>query len=104
MSLARALLLGIVLSGCGKRPLVSTALPYGGPDDLPSARLHLELAEDAVYEAQRLQARGQLRRAESLLDRAEADAELAVVLSEDRLDKFEAQATRVQVAKLRGGP
>jgi hypothetical protein len=104
MSLARGILLGVVLSGCAKQTFVSTAVPVDSPDDLPSARVHLELAEDALYEAQRLQARGRLRRAESLLDRAESDAELAVVLADERIDKFEAQATRVQVAKLRGGP
>jgi hypothetical protein len=104
MSLARGIELGILLSGCAKRQLVSTAVPIDGPEDLPSARVHLELAEDAVDEAQRMQARGRNRRAESLLDRAESDAELAVVLADDRLVKFEAQATRVHVAKLRGGP
>ena len=97
-------LLGLASWGCAKRPLEPSAMAALSPADLPPAHLHLDLAEEAVSEAQRLQARGRNRRAESLLDRAAADAELAVVLAGDRIDKYEAQAVRVKVAKLRGGP
>lgn len=92
-----SLLLGSLLSGCGRKHLSI------GPEQRPIAAHHMELAEQAIEEAERLQIRGRNRRADLVLARAEADAELAVLLSRDRIEQQRAQAMRIRAANLRSG-
>ena len=64
------LLAGSLMPGCAKKHLTIS------PEQLPLASQHLQLAEEAVDEAEHLQLRGRYRRAERLLERADVDAQL----------------------------
>ena len=55
---------------------IAAAQAVGAPS-VPQASLHLQLAREQFTEAQSLNARGEGKRAEGLLYRAQADAELA---------------------------
>jgi hypothetical protein len=71
-----------------------------GAREVPSASLHLQLAQEQVEQAKKLIHDDQNERARYVLMRAEADAELAVV--EAREDSMRDQAKRAvdQVHKL----
>jgi hypothetical protein len=63
--------------------------------------LHLQLAKEGLEKAQRLASQGDREMAESMLSRAEVDAELAVALSREDGEKVEARAAVERVHKLR---
>ena len=54
-----------------------------GAQAVPRAQLHLRLAQEQVTQARKLAEDGENERAASLLDRARADAELALALSRE---------------------
>lgn len=54
-----------------------------GAQEVPRAQLHLRLAQEQVTQARKLAEDGENERAASLLDRARADAELALALSKE---------------------
>ncbi len=62
-----------------------------GANDVPQARLSLKLAQDQMTQAQAAMRDGDNERADSLLLRAKADAELAVVQARERGAKMAAQ-------------
>ena len=64
-----------------------------GANSEPNAQLSLKLADDQIAQAQKAISDGDNKRAESLLIRAKADAELAVVLAREK-----GANTAVQVA------
>ena len=89
--LGTVLLLG--LSACGSYPVPVDALAAAqastraaqevGASGNPRAALHLKLAQEQFDQAKRLMAEGDNQRAEALLHRAQADAELSLALARE---------------------
>ena len=97
-----------LVAGCANAPLrteastsrISTA-EEAGAAKVPQASLHLLLAKEELETAKKLAARGEKEQADSMLARAESDAELAVVLSHEDAEKTEAMAAVARVSQLR---
>lgn len=109
-TLAGCVLTAIITFGCGSSPEVinkeaSTsairAAQEVGASKIPSASLYLQLAKEQLARAATLAASGEKEEAESMLLRAQADAELAIVLSKGDVDKTEAANALERVKKLR---
>lgn len=108
--LAGCVLFAIVVAGCGSGPVVvnkeaSTsairAAEEVGASNVSSASLYLQLAKEELENAKVLEAKGDKEQSESMLSRAQADAELAVALSHGDADKTEATQSLERVQKLR---
>jgi hypothetical protein len=63
-----------------------------GASSVPQAALHVKLAEEEIQRANKLIADGENERARALLDRAAADAELAVALAREKRVRDSADA------------
>lgn len=95
--------------GCAPKVPLQTEAPAAairsaeelGAGKVPQAALHLQLAKEELEAAAALHEKGQKEEAESLLKRAEADAELAVVLSRADAEKKDAEAAVERVRLLR---
>lgn len=72
-----------------------------GATEVPKAALHLQLAKEEFEKAKVLFAEGKKDEALSLLNRAEADAELAVTLAHEDAEKQSANDALARVTKLR---
>ena len=83
--------LGLWLAGCSSTPppiqrmttakaSVKAAQELGA-DRIPKAQLHLQLAEEQVRHADELVDDGKMERADLLLQRANADAQLAIAIA-----------------------
>ena len=72
-----------------------------GAADLPQASLHLQLSKEELAKAEALAKKGEKEEAESMLTRANADAELAVTLSHRETERLEAEKAMARVNKLR---
>lgn len=68
---------------------IASTEELGGDED-PDAKLHLQYAREQLEAAKRLMAAGEEEEARRMLDRAEADAELALALA--RTDEMRAQS------------
>lgn len=101
----------VIAAGCANAPLKTEASTSGiraaeevGAAKVPRAALHLQLAKEQLEKAKVL-AKGDdeedREEADSMLLRAEADAELAVALSHEDAEKKEAQAAMERVRQLR---
>jgi len=97
-----------IVAGCANAPLRTEASTSGiraaeeaGAAKVPQASLHLQLAKEELELAKGLAAKGEKEKAASMLLRAEADAELAVVLSHEDAEKSEAMAAVARVRQLR---
>lgn len=111
VSKIRIMLLSVavaIVAGCANAPLRTDASTSGirtaeeaGAAKVPQASLHLQLAKEELELAKGLAARGEKEKAESMLKRAEADAELAVVLSHEDAEKSEAKQAIERVRQLR---
>lgn len=111
VSKIRIMLLSVavaIVAGCANAPLRTDASTSGirtaeeaGAAKVPQASLHLQLAKEELELAKGLAARGEKEKAESMLKRAEADAELAVVLSHEDAEKSEARQAIERVRQLR---
>lgn len=107
--LAAAVTAFTIIAGCAGAPLrteeASTsgirAAQEAGAAKVPQASLHLQLAREELEMARNLSAKGEKDKASSMLLRAEADAELAVVLSREDAERTEADAAVVRVRQLR---
>lgn len=77
------------------------AAEVGGEPGDPQAALLVKKAKDQVTEAKKLIEDGDNHRAEMVLLRAEADAELALSLAQELATKNEAAAAQKQVQELR---
>lgn len=108
--LAGCVLFAVVIAGCGSGPVVvnkeaSTsairAAEEVGASNVSSASLYLQLAKEELENAKVLEAKGDKEQSESMLSRAQADAELAVALSHGDADKTEATQSLERVQKLR---
>lgn len=67
---------------------------------VPSAQLHLKLAQDQLQAGKKLIEDGDNKRAEYVLTRAQADAELAVALAKETKLAKEAEAAQAKVREL----
>jgi len=74
-----------------------------GADKEPKAALHLKLATEQIDQAKGLMKDGDNRRADLVLQRANADAELSVMLAKENNAKGEAAAAQAKVNELKGG-
>jgi len=97
-----------ITAGCASAPLKTDASTSGiraaeevGAADVPKASLHLQLAKEELARAKELAAKDEKAMADSMLLRAEADAELAVLLSREDAEKTEAEAAVERVYKFR---
>jgi len=107
--LAAGVLLAAVIAGCGSSPALDKeastsairAAEEVGATAVPSASLYLQLAKEGLEYAKGLSAKGEKEEAESMLLRAQADAELAVALSRGDADKKEAAQAIERVRQLR---
>lgn len=95
-------------TACATAPLRTESSTSGiraaqevGASDVPQAALHLQLAQEELKKAEKLSADGEEEMAASMLTRAEADAELAVLLSREHAQKAEAEAAMKRVRELR---
>lgn len=110
--LATALLFAVTTAACGgsfpaptermanTTAAVRAAEEVGGNKE-PQAALHLKLAEEQLEQAKKLMADEDNKRAEYVLMRADADAELALALSREASTKAEAQKARDELANLK---
>jgi outer membrane murein-binding lipoprotein Lpp len=108
MVLAMAVVAITIFAGCANTPLRTEASTSGiraaeeaGAAKVPQASLHLQLAREELELAKGLASKGDKEKAVSMLSRAEADAELAVVLSHGDVEKSEAAAAVERVRQLR---
>lgn len=74
-----------------------------GADRNPKAQLHLRLASEQIDQAKKLMADGDNRRAELILQRANADAELSVMLAKENNARGEAEQAQEKVKNLKAG-
>jgi len=81
---------------------IRSAKELGAQDD-PQAALHVKLADDQVATARSLMRDGENRRADVVLQRAKADAELAVMLTREKAAKTDAQRARETLETQRSG-
>lgn len=97
-----------IVVGCSSVPLRTEpstsairAAEEVGSADLPQASLHLQLAKEELALAEKLAKDDEKEQAESMLLRADADAELAVTLSHGEADRVEAEKAMARVNQLR---
>lgn len=103
-----SLLLVGAAAGCAHSPALRTDSPSAairaaeevGASEVPRASLHLQLAKEELGRAQGLAERGEKDQAASQLLRAEADAELAILLSREQAEKSEAAQAMERVRQL----
>jgi len=72
-----------------------------GAQSYPKAALHLKMAKHQVGTADRLMADGDNEEADLVLQRAEADAELALALAREEKQRVEAQEALKKVHELK---
>jgi hypothetical protein len=70
---------------------------------IPRAALHVKMARDQLDTAKRYIANGEGDEASAALDRAELDAELAVMISKQEQSRQKTDAIRERIANLRAG-
>lgn len=97
-----------IVAGCTSTPLRTEKSTSGiraaeeaGAAQVPQASLHLQLAKEELAKARALYADGNKDKAATMLLRAEADAELAVVLSRKDAERAEANEAVARVRQLR---
>ena len=108
MLLAVAVAATGIVAGCANVPLKTEASTSGiraaeeaGAAKVPQASLHLQLAKEELESAKKLAAKGEKEMADSMLIRAEADAELAVSISREDAERTEAKAAVERARQLR---
>lgn len=103
-----SLLLAGIAAGCSTSPALRTdssssairAAEEVGASAVPRAALHLQLAKEGLVRAEELSERGKKDQAASQLLRAEADAELAILLAREQDEKTEAAQAMARVRQL----
>jgi hypothetical protein len=106
---AGSVLFAALIAGCGSSPSLNKepsasairAAEEVGASKVPSASLYLQLAKEGLEKANGLARNGDKEEAESMLLRAQADAELAVALSRGDADKKDAAQAIDRVRQLR---
>jgi len=99
--------IGLIAVACASAPqpterMASTqaavrAAKEVGAKDVPQAQLHTQLAEEQVIQANKLIEDGDNERADQVLRRAQADAEMAVALAREAEMQREAEAAETSV-------
>jgi hypothetical protein len=94
-------LVALLAAGCGSYPAPTAKMSSAeaamrsatevGAAKVPQAQLHVKLAEEQLAKAKQLMQSGDNERAESLLVRAQADAELALSLAKQANAQTDAQ-------------
>lgn len=74
-----------------------------GADREPRAALHLKLAQEQIDQAKALIQDGDNKRADLVLQRANSDAELSVMLAKENTAKAEADKAQERVKALKAG-
>ena len=74
-----------------------------GAQNVPQAALHLKLAEEQIAKAKQLISDGDNERADYVLIRAKADAELALALAKESNAKADAQRALDSIKSMQGG-
>ncbi len=74
-----------------------------GADNNPKAQLELKLAQEQIEQAKKLIADGDNKRADLVLQRANADAELAVMLAKEASAKAEAEKAQENMKNIKAG-
>jgi hypothetical protein len=74
-----------------------------GAEREPKAQLHLRLASEQIDQAKKLMADGDNKRAELVLQRANSDAELSVMLAKENSAKAEADKAQEKVKNIKAG-
>ncbi len=74
-----------------------------GADKEPKAALHLKLASEQIEQAKGLMKDGDNKRADLVLQRAGADAELSVMLAKENNARQEADKAQEKVKSLKAG-
>lgn len=108
MRLFTPTLAALLLAGCATTGTLHTESSTSairsaealGATDVPRASLHLQLAKEELLAATALNERGEPEQASSMLLRAEADAELAVALSQADAERRDAEDAMERVRKL----
>lgn len=106
--------LGIAISACGSSlpppndrlasaEAASRSARELGAERNPNAALHLKLAQEQIDAARKLMGDGDNRRADLVLQRAGADAELSVMLAKESNAKGEAEKAQEKLKSLKGG-
>ena len=108
MVFAVAVVVTAIGAGCASAPLRTEASTSGiraaeeiGAAKVPQASLHLQLAKEELELAKGLAAKDEKEEAASMLLRAEADAELAVTLSQGDAERLECEEAMERVRQLR---
>jgi hypothetical protein len=101
----------VVLGACASSPVPADRLAQSqaavrsaqevGAERVPSAALHLKVANDELEQARKLIADGDNKRAEYILLRAEADADAALNLAREAQVRTDAQRTVEEVQRLK---
>lgn len=101
----------LLFGGCGsatmpQQQLTNTQAAIRGAEeagaaDAPDAAYHLQLAKEQLATVERLQAQGKDDHLALRLDRAAADAELAIALANEAETREAAEEARSQVQELR---
>lgn len=78
-----------------------SAAEESGASNSPRSALHLKLAEDQLYKAERLMSEGQNEDAILYLNQAQADADLALSLARTEQAREEARRAAARVESLR---
>lgn len=99
--------LSALAAGCASTPLPADRMgnaqasirgaEVAGARNEPTAALHLRLAQENYDKAMKMAKDGDTDRAKLVLQRAEADAELALLLSKEQQERAEAQKLMEQV-------
>jgi hypothetical protein len=102
----------VLVVGCGSYPAPTERVASAeagirgaqevGANNVPQAALSVKLAQEEVQKAKQLMQDGDNRRAELILMRAQADAELALAQAREAQAKVEAQTAVDQVKAIRG--
>ena len=106
---AGSVLFAATVTGCGGNQAVNRegsssairAAEEVGASRVPGASFYLQLAKEETEKARVLSSKGNKEEAQSMLSRAQADAELAVALSRGAADKTEASQSVERVRQLR---
>lgn len=105
---AMAIVATAIVAGCASAPLRTETSMAGikaaeevGAAKVPRAALHLQLAKEQLEQAKDLAKKGEHEMASSMVLRAEADVELALMLSHEDAEKRDAEEAMARVRQLR---
>jgi len=108
-TIAAGFSLAATISACGGGAVINKesstsairVAEESGASTVPNASLYLQFAREGLESAKKLAADGEKEQAESMLLRAQVDAELAAALSRSDTDQKEATEAIDRVRKLR---